>query len=46
MILGRNSEPNLEGIIRDVKKYTSLKIIEAITDKPAGKPQRIIALVV
>ena len=32
MILGRNSEPNLEGIIRDIKKYTSLKIIEAIKD--------------
>jgi putative transposase len=30
MILGRNSEPNLESIIRE--KYTSLKIIEAITD--------------
>ena len=32
MILGRNSEPNLEGIIRDIKKYTSLKIIDAIKD--------------
>jgi len=32
MILGRNSEPNLEGIIRDIKKYTSLKIIKGIED--------------
>lgn len=30
MIIGRNSSPSLEGIIRDIKKYTSVKIIEAI----------------
>ena len=29
-ILGRHSEPSLEDIIRDIKKYTSTKIIEAI----------------
>ncbi len=32
MILGRNSEPNLESIIRDIKKFTSVKIVEAIRD--------------
>ena len=30
-ILGRHGEPSLEGIIRDIKKYTSTKIIEAIS---------------
>ncbi len=30
MIIGRNGEASLEGLIRDVKKYTSIKIIEAI----------------
>ncbi|MEJ7645567.1 MAG: transposase [Chryseolinea sp.] len=30
MIIGRNSGPSLEGIIRDIKKYTSIKITEAI----------------
>jgi hypothetical protein len=34
MIIGRNSEPNLEGIIRDIKKYTSVKITEAIEKNP------------
>ena len=29
-IFGRHGEPSLEGIIRDIKKYTSVKIIEAI----------------
>jgi hypothetical protein len=32
MIIGRNAEPSLEGIIRDVKKYTSTKIIQAIAE--------------
>ena len=30
MIIGRHGEMSLEGIIRDIKKYTSVKIIEAI----------------
>jgi putative transposase len=30
MIIGRNSDPSLEGIIRDIKKYTSTKIVETI----------------
>ncbi len=30
LILGRHGEPALEDIIRDIKKYTSVKIIEAI----------------
>lgn len=33
-ILGRHGEPGLEGIIRDIKKYTSKKIIEAIANNP------------
>jgi putative transposase len=28
MIIGRHGEPNLEHIIRDIKKYTSTQIIE------------------
>ena len=32
LIIGRNSEPSLQGIIRDIKKFTSVKIIEAIID--------------
>lgn len=32
MIIGRNHEASLAGIIRDIKKYTSVKIIEAIKD--------------
>jgi putative transposase len=34
LIIGRNREPPLEGIIRDVKKYTATKIIEAIQSNP------------
>lgn len=34
MIIGRNSDPNLEGIIRDIKKYTSVAIIKAIKENP------------
>jgi putative transposase len=34
MIIGRHGDPNLENIIRDVKKFTSVKIIEAIRDNP------------
>jgi putative transposase len=30
LIIGRNKAPLLNGIIRDIKKYTSIKIIEAI----------------
>jgi putative transposase len=30
LIIGRNSEQSLQGIIRDIKKYTSVKITEAI----------------
>ncbi len=30
MILGRHGEPSLQGIIRDIKKFTSLEIIKAI----------------
>ena len=30
LILGRDGEPSLEAIVRDIKKYTSVKIIEAI----------------
>jgi putative transposase len=34
MILGRHGEESLEGIIRDIKKFTSRKIIEAIRENP------------
>jgi putative transposase len=34
LIIGRHGEAALEGIIRDIKKYTSVKIIEAIRDNP------------
>ncbi len=34
MIIGRNGEPSMEGIIRDIKKFTSVKIIEAIRNNP------------
>jgi REP element-mobilizing transposase RayT len=34
MIIGRNGEESLEGIIRDIKKFTSVKIIEAIKANP------------
>jgi putative transposase len=34
MIVGRRGKPPLEGIIRDIKKYTSVKIIEAVEDNP------------
>lgn len=30
MILGRNGEQPLEGLMRDIKKFTSVKILEAI----------------
>jgi putative transposase len=30
LIIGRHGEPNLEDIIRDIKKFTSTQIIEAI----------------
>ena len=30
MIIGRNGDAGLDGIIRDIKKFTSVKIIEAI----------------
>lgn len=32
MIIGRNKEDSLDAIIRDIKKFTSVKIIEAIKD--------------
>jgi putative transposase len=34
MIIGRNQEPGLEGIIRDIKKFTAVKLVEAIRDNP------------
>ncbi len=34
LVIGRNTESPLEGIIRDIKKFTSLKIIEAISNNP------------
>lgn len=34
LILGRHGEPKLEDIIRDLKKFTSVKIIETIRSLP------------
>ncbi|MCB0494244.1 MAG: transposase [Cyclobacteriaceae bacterium] len=34
LIIGRNGDNKLEDIIRDIKKYTSVKIIEAIRNNP------------
>jgi DNA modification methylase len=34
MIIGRHGDPNLEHIIRDIKKFTSTQIIEAIRNNP------------
>jgi putative transposase len=34
MIIGRHGNESLEGIIRDIKKFTSVKIIEAIRNNP------------
>ena len=34
MIIGRHGELSMEGIIRDIKKFTSVKIIEAIRSNP------------
>jgi putative transposase len=34
LIIGRHGDPNLEHIIRDIKKYTSTQIIEAIKNNP------------
>lgn len=34
MIIGRRGNGTLKEIIRDIKKYTSVKIIEAVKDHP------------
>jgi putative transposase len=34
MIIGRHGKDSLDGIIRDIKKYTSVQIIKAIKDNP------------
>ncbi len=34
MIIGRNGNHNIEGIIRDIKKFTSVKLIECIGAHP------------
>ena len=34
LIIGRHGDPPLDGIVRDIKKYTSVKIIEAIRTNP------------
>jgi REP element-mobilizing transposase RayT len=39
LIIGRNKEPALESIVRDIKKYTAVKIIEAIKNNP-GESRR------
>jgi putative transposase len=39
MIIGRHGKDSLDGIIRDIKKYTSVQIIKAIKDNP-GESRR------
>lgn len=34
MIIGRSGDQKLEDIIRDIKKFTSVKIVEAIRNNP------------
>ena len=34
MLIARHGKQNLEGVIRDIKKYTSSKIIETIQNNP------------
>jgi putative transposase len=34
LIIGRNNDFPIEGIVRDIKKYTSVKITEAVRDNP------------
>jgi putative transposase len=34
LIVGRNGEPALQDIVRDIKKFTSFKIVEAIKNNP------------
>ena len=46
LIIGRNSEQSLQGIIRDIKKFTSVKIIEAIIDNEPCESRKEMAVVV
>lgn len=42
MIIGRNSDPSLEGIIRDIKKYTAATIIDAINHNPSESRRELL----
>jgi putative transposase len=42
MIIGRHGAPNLEHIIRDIKKFTSVKLIEAIRTNPSESRREIL----
>ncbi|MBL7856571.1 MAG: transposase [Cyclobacteriaceae bacterium] len=44
LIIGRHGEASLESIIRDIKKYTSFKIIEAIRKNPQESRKEILIM--
>ncbi len=44
LIIGRHGEPLLESIIRDIKKFTSSKIIEAIRVSPQESRKKILLM--
>jgi REP element-mobilizing transposase RayT len=42
MIIGRNSDPSLEGIMRDIKKYFSTAMINAIKQNPSESRRELL----
>ncbi|HEY0656564.1 MAG TPA: transposase [Chryseosolibacter sp.] len=42
MIIGRHGDDSLDGIIRDIKKFTSSKIIEAIKENPQDSRRELL----
>ncbi len=42
LIIGRHGEPSLESIVRDIKKYTSIKIVEAIRSNPQESRKEVL----
>lgn len=44
MIISRNSDPLLEAIMRDMKKFTSSKLLEAIKKEPESRKEWMLML--
>lgn len=44
MLISRNSADLLEGIMRDMKKYTSMKILEAIKTEPESRREWLLEI--